>query len=254
MPISDSNLESTPLLKARGLRKVYPGVTALAHLDLEVNAGEVVGLLGTNGAGKTTALRMMAAILTPTSGTVEVCGYDGNTHALDVRKNLGFLSGDTANYRRLTPRELLRYFGQLHGMDESLIKERTDELIFRLDMADFADRQCQTLSSGQQQRTSIARTLIHNPPLLILDEPTNALDVVSGRSIIDAIRHAREENRGVIFSTHIMSEAEYLCDRIYVIHGGRVCAQGTLEQLRAQANGNNLTEIFLDLIGEKTSW
>jgi sodium transport system ATP-binding protein len=242
--------EEKVLLRACGLRKEYPRVVAVDHLDLHVGRGEVVGLLGTNGAGKTTALRMMAAILTPTHGHVEVCGHNSVTDPLKVRGCLGFLSGDTALYRRLTPRELLNYFGELHGMSPKAITERTEFLIERLDIGDFADRQCQNLSSGQRQRTSIARTLMHDPPLLILDEPTNALDVVSGRTIIDAIRHARNEGRGVIFSTHVMSEAEYLCDRIYVINQGRIHAHGTIDELRSKTDGDNLTEIFLNLIGE----
>jgi sodium transport system ATP-binding protein len=242
--------ESDILLEAAALRKEYPRVVALDHLDLEVRAGEVVGLLGPNGAGKTTALRMFASILTPTSGRAAVCGFDTSTDALKAKQQLGFLSGDTALYKRMSPRETLRYFGRLHDMEDALIESRSAALIERLDMGDFVDRHCETLSTGQQQKANIARTLVHDPPVLILDEPTVSLDIVTGSFILETIRRARAEGKAVLFSTHIMSEAEYLCDRIVVIHKGRVCAAGTRDELRARTGAVSLAEAFLQLVGE----
>jgi sodium transport system ATP-binding protein len=246
MPASDQSTE--PFLLAEGLRKEYGDVLALKELNLEVYPGEVVGLLGPNGAGKTTALRMLAAILTPTAGHASVCGNDTRRKPLEAKKKLGFLSGDTALYKRLTPRELLLYFGRLHDMSDADIATRSDELIEQLGMGDFADRYCSTLSSGQQQKANIARTLVHDPPVLILDEPTTALDIVTGKFIMDAIQQARADGRAILFSTHIMSEAEYLCDRIALIHQGEIRGQGTLDELREQTGKPNLTEVFLDFI------
>lgn len=237
-----------PLLVADALRKTYGPVEALTRLDLAVNGGEVVGLLGPNGAGKTTSLRMLAGILTPTSGRATICGFEASRDPLKVKQHLGFLSGDTALYKRLTPREILAFFGKLHELDDATIRQRSVELIRDLAMESFADRPCGTLSSGQQQKANIARTLVHNPPVLILDEPTTALDIVTGRFILDSIRRAREEGRAVLFSTHIMGEAEYLCDRIVLMHQGVVCAQGSLGELQAQTGLTSLTDIFLSLI------
>jgi sodium transport system ATP-binding protein len=242
-----------PFLLAEGLRKEYGDVVALKELNLAVHPGEVVGLLGPNGAGKTTALRMLAAILTPTAGRASVCGNDTRRKPLEAKKNLGFLSGDTALYKRLTPRELLFYFGRLHDMKDADIATRSDELIEQLGMGDFADRYCSTLSSGQQQKANIARTLLHDPPVLILDEPTTALDIVTGKFIMDAIQQAKADRRAILFSTHIMSEAEYLCDRIALIHQGEIRGQGTLDELREETGKANLTEIFLDFIGEDST-
>lgn len=244
----DDTTKSKVLLEAHGLRKDYQRVTALQHLDLHVRGGEVVGLLGPNGAGKTTALRMLAAILTPSAGTAAVCGFDTRTHSLQAKQNLGFLSGDTALYKRMSPRETLAYFGRLHDMTEESIATRSDELIERLDMKDFADRYCESLSTGQQQKANIARTLIHDPPVLILDEPTVSLDIVTGGFILEAVRQARAEGKAVLFSTHIMSEAEYLCDRIVVIHQGQVRATGTHQELVARTRSEGLTQAFLQLI------
>lgn len=239
-----------PYLVAEAISKHYPGVQALKRLDLEVAPGEVVGLLGPNGAGKTTSLRILAGILTPTSGRASICGHDTAREPLLVKQRLGFLSGDTALYKRLSPREVLQFFGRLHAITEPVIRERSERLIEQLKMEDFADRPCGTLSSGQQQKANIARTLIHDPPVLILDEPTTALDVITGKFILDAITQARADGRAVLFSTHIMSEAEYLCDRIVLIHQGVVRAQGTLAELHELTGQSSLTDVFLHQIGE----
>jgi sodium transport system ATP-binding protein len=210
-----------------------------------VHAGEVVGLLGPNGAGKTTTLRMLAGILTPDEGSVEVCGIDVHARPLDAKRRLGFLSGDTHLYQRLTPVEVFRYFGTLYDLPEPRIRERVQALVAELEMASFKDRPCSTLSSGQKQRANIARAFLHDPDLLILDEPTTALDVISGQFVVQAILRKRAEGKAVLFSTHIMSEAEYLCDRIALVHGGRIIDQGPLADLLARSGQQNLTDAFL---------
>ena len=240
----DGNAKAVALA-AEGLVKQFDTVTAVNGVSLQVHAGEIVGLLGPNGAGKTTALRMLAGILTPTAGRVSVNGLDLHAHPLAAKRHIGFLSGDTQLYHRLTPREVLRYFGRLYGMADSTLTDRIEQLMSELEMGSFADRPCRTLSTGQKQRANIARAFLHHPGVLMLDEPTAALDVISGHFISQAIRRERASGRAVLLSTHIMSEAEYLCDRIYLLHEGCITSHGTLAEILAQAGCANLTEAFL---------
>lgn len=238
-------IEQKPLV-ADGLVKHFGDKVAVAKLDLDVGAGEVVGLLGPNGAGKTTALRMLAGILKPTQGRVLVAGVDLAEKPLEGKAQMGFLSGDTQLYQRLSPRETLLYFGRLYGLSETQLAARIDTLVADLEMKGFVDQACGTLSTGQKQRANIARAFLHEPAVLILDEPTNALDILSGRFIVESIRKQRAAGRAILFSTHIMSEAEYLCDRIAFIHEGRVADVGDVPGLCARANqAKNLTDAFL---------
>jgi sodium transport system ATP-binding protein len=233
------------VLVARGLTRSFGAVRAVEDVSLTVRGGEVVGLLGPNGAGKTTTLRMLAGILTPDEGTVRVGGVDVHADPLSAKRRLGFLSGDTHLYQRLTPVEVLEYFGTLYSVAEETLGPRIAALVDELEMQSFKDRPCSTLSSGQKQRANIARAFLHDPDLLILDEPTTALDVVSGQFVAEAIRRKRDEGRAVLFSTHIMSEAEYLCDRIALMHAGRIIDEGPLVDLLDRANQKNLTDAFL---------
>ena len=234
------------MIAAEHLTKRYGAVTAAEDVSFRVAPGEVVGLLGPNGAGKTTILRMLAGILTPSDGSASVGGVDTRDSAFEVKRKLGFLSGDTALYQRLTPREVLRYFGRLHGMADAEIAARTARLVEELRMADFADRRCATLSSGQKQKTNIARAFLHDPPALILDEPTATLDIVTGRFLLEAIALARAAGKAVLFSTHVMGEAEYLCDRVLLLYRGRIIDEGTVADLCARAgDAKTLTEAFL---------
>lgn len=235
----------TAMLLAQDLQKQFGAVTAVQSVSLEVQPGEVVGLLGPNGAGKTTTLRMLTGVLSPTAGQVMVRGWDVRAQPLEAKRCIGFLSGDTQLYQRLTPREVLRYFGRLYGMTESSLALRIAALIADLEMSSFADRPCRTLSSGQKQRANIARALLHQPDVLMLDEPTAALDVVSGQFIHEAILRERAAGRAILFSTHFMNEAERLCDRIYLLHEGRIADHGTLTDLLARSGSDNLTDAFL---------
>jgi len=246
-------MEQKPLV-AEGLAKHFGDKVAVVRLDLDVGAGEVVGLLGPNGAGKTTALRMLSGILKPTQGRVLVGGVDLAEKPLEGKSRIGFLSGDTQLYQRLSPRETLYYFGRLYGLAESHLEKRISTLIGDLEMKSFVDQPCATLSTGQKQRANIARAFLHEPSVLILDEPTNALDILSGRFIVESIRKERAAGRAILFSTHIMSEAEYLCDRIAFIHEGRVVDVGDVPALRERAgHAKNLTDAFLYHVEKSSS-
>jgi len=237
-------------LCAHDVVKRFGSVTAADHVSLGVRRGEVVGLLGPNGAGKTTMLRMLAGIITPTEGEIHLNGLPVHPQSLAAKQRIGFLSGDTQLYQRLTPREVLFYFGRLYQMDEARLARRVEQLIAELEMSKFASRLCRTLSSGEKQRANIARAFLHEPDVLILDEPTVALDVVSGQFIVEAIRRERAAGRAILFSTHIMSEAEYLCDRIYLLHQGRIIDSGTQAEILAKAGASNLTDAFLKYVRE----
>jgi sodium transport system ATP-binding protein len=228
--------------KKRGTVHAVNGLSFVAH------PGEIFGLLGSNGAGKTTTLRMLATILRPTSGRAAVAGFDVVSQPADVRRNIGFLSGDMGFYHRLTAREVLTFFGSINGLDAAAVKRRVDELIEQFGMSGFADSRGDALSTGMRQRAAIARTVVHDPPVLILDEPTSGLDVPTAQTIEKFILDARVAGKCIVLSTHVMEEAEYLCDRIAVVHEGLLRAIGTMDELRARTGKVRLREIFLDLI------
>jgi sodium transport system ATP-binding protein len=209
----------------------------------------VVGLLGPNGAGKTTTLRMLAGLITPSSGAAKVCGIDVASDPLAARRRLGFMTASTGLYARLTPREVLRTFGRLYGMAEEVLTRRIDALIAELELADFADQRCGTLSSGQKQRASIARAIVHSPDAYVLDEPTAALDPLASNAILELVRRVRGEGRAVLFSTHRMEEADYLCDRVVFLRAGRVVGEGSPQQLREASGQPTLTGAFLHYAG-----
>lgn len=222
---------------------------AVDRISFEVLAGEVFGLLGPNGAGKTTTLRLIGTLLKPTSGTAMVNGFDVNREPGKVREQIGFLSGDMGLYARLTPREILDFFGKLNSMDTPRRVKRIGELLSLFEMQSFADVRTDKLSTGMKQKTAIARTMLHDPPVLILDEPSSGLDVPTARTIEKAIMDAKRAGKCIVYSTHVMEEAEYLCDRIGVISDGRMKMIGTMDELRAATGKQRLREIFLDLLG-----
>jgi sodium transport system ATP-binding protein len=237
------------MIQVSGLSKTFSGTRqAVDHVSFEVQAGEVFGLLGPNGAGKTTTLRMLATLLKPSSGTATLNGFEVTQQPEKVREQIGFLSGDMGLYGRLTPLEILNFFGELNGMDAARRSSRIQFLIALLDMKSFAGVRTDKLSTGMKQKTAIARTLLADPPVLILDEPTSGLDVPTARTIETAIMDAKKAGKSVLYSTHVMEEAEYLCDRIGVISDGKLKMTGTMEELRAATGKQRLREIFLDLL------
>jgi sodium transport system ATP-binding protein len=223
-------------------------IRAVDSISFRCEPGKIYGLLGANGAGKTTTLRMLATILEPTEGTAVICGHDVVEEPEKVRANVGFLSTATALYPRLTARELVLYFGRLNGLDESILRQRVDRIFDRLDMNGFRDRWCDKLSTGMKQKTSIARTLVHDPAVMIFDEPTLGLDIMTARTITEFIRECRSLGKTVIFSTHIMSEVEKLCDVIGIVQNGKLLAEGTLAQLREKSGQQDLEEIFVKVV------
>jgi sodium transport system ATP-binding protein len=240
------------LVQALGLGKTYRGAkgvrtVAAADISFSCHEGEVFGLLGPNGAGKTTTLRMLSTVLSPTTGTARIAGHDVVREPDRVRASIGFLSGNTGLYPRLTPRETLRYFGRLYSLDRDRLESRIAELARMLDMEAFLDRRCDALSTGMKQKVNVARTVLHDPRVLVLDEPTSGLDVLASRTIIDFVRSCRQQGKCVVFSTHIMAEVARLCDRLAIIHKGRVQFLGTLAEFR-QSSGDDLEEAFLRVL------
>jgi sodium transport system ATP-binding protein len=241
------------LITVTSLSKTFYGpkrsvVKAVDGVTFDCSPGEIFGLLGANGAGKTTLLRMLSTVISPTAGHASVAGFDIEKQPAEVRMSIGFLSTTTALYQRLTAREVIRYFGQLHGIEKRRLKERTDEVIELLGISEYANRLCDKLSTGQKQRVGLARTILHDPPVLFFDEPTAGLDVLASQTVMEFIEGRREAGKTVVFSTHIMSEAERLCDRIAVIHNGQLAAIGTLDELRTMTGQDRLEAVFLDLV------
>ena len=224
-------------------------IRAADDISFRVEPGQIYGLLGANGAGKTTTLRLLATLLQPTSGSATIAGFDVVRDAQKVRANVGFLAASTALYGRLTAREMIAYFGQLNGLSDADIRTRTKRIADELDMHEFLDRRCEKFSTGMKQKTSIARTLIHDPAVMIFDEPTLGLDVMTARAIVKFVRDCRNRGKTVIYSTHVMSEVEKLCDTIGIIHDGKLLAEGTLAGLRAAHGEQDMEEIFVKIVG-----
>jgi len=241
------------MIRAESLTKVFnPGrgkvVEAVREASFAVARGEIFGLMGPNGAGKTTLLRMLGTIITPTSGYCLVGGLRADEQPEEVRRQIGFLSGNTKLYGRLTGREMLRYFGRLYGMEEERIKDKIEELAGLLEMGSFLDRKCEGYSTGQAQKVSIGRVILHDPAVLILDEPTLGLDIMTSRTILDFVLEAKGRGHSIIFSTHYVTEAEMMCDRMGFIHQGRIMVQGTQEMILQETQKDNLKDAFLSLV------
>ena len=241
------------MIEAQELTKTFRDrkrgeIHAVDRVSFTCQPGQIYGLLGANGAGKTTTLRMLATILQPSDGTARVAGFDVVEQPERVRANVGFLSTATALYGRLTARETVEYFGRLNGLNGGALRQRIEELFKLLEIGEFADRRCDKLSTGMKQKVSIARTLVHDPPVMIFDEPTVGLDVMTARTIVGFIRDCRTRGKTVIFSTHVMSEAEKLCDTIGILHDGRLLAEGTLAELRQRSSLTDLEDIFVHTV------
>jgi len=243
------------MIKVEGLAKSYKGtngiIQAVHPISFDVPSGSIVGLLGPNGAGKTTLLRMLASLLKPDEGTATVCGHSLSKRPTALRKNIGFLSPSTRLYGRLTVLEALVWFGRIYGVSNP--KERAAELLDRLQLEAFAHHRCDTLSTGNHQKASLARAMIHNPPLLILDEPTTGLDVLVTEEVLEVLREARADGRTVLLSTHIMRIAEQLCDHFVVINEGQLLGKGTLEELQNLTGERYLEDVFRVLLRTTSS-
>ncbi len=239
------------MIEVHDLHKAFGEVKAVDGVSFDARDGEITGLLGPNGAGKTTTLRMLYTLMKPDSGQVRVDGIDAAVDPVAVRRRLGVLPDAHGLYKHLTARENIDYFGRLQGMEAALLAERRDALIQALDMADFATRRTEGFSQGQRVKTAIARALVHDPENVLLDEPTNGLDVMATRAMRTFMRKLRDEGRCVLFSSHIMQEVGALCDRIVVIARGRVAADATPDELREKTGEANLEDAFVKIIGSE---
>ncbi len=235
------------LVDAQGLQKRFRNFHAVKGVSFQCYGGEVFGLLGPNGAGKTTTIRMLTTILRPTSGTATIAGHDIIREPEAVRRVIGVLPENTGIYGRLTAREAVRYAGRLYGVHPEVLEGRVEAIFEALEMTPHLDRLTDTFSKGMKQKVNIARALVHDPPVIFLDEPTSGLDVISARSVREFVSRFKEDGRCVIMSTHVMEEAERLCDRVAIIAGGQLQAQGRLDDLKAQT-GLGLEEIFVQLV------
>lgn len=250
------------MIQAEGLVKTFTRTekknkktefNAVDGISLEIREGEILGVLGPNGAGKTTLLRMLGKLMNPTQGTVSILDDNGDeiTNEIEIKKRIGYLSGNTKLYKRLSGRELLLMLGDIYDLNPEDTKKRIDEITEVLNLSEFIDNRIERLSTGQTQRISIARCLVHSPKYYIFDEPTLGLDIISSKSIIEFMKKEREAGKSVLYSTHYMEEAEFLCDRIIMVHKGRVIAKGTPDELKQKTKTGNLRDTFLSLINEQ---
>jgi sodium transport system ATP-binding protein len=242
------------MIETRNLTKIFHDkkrgeIRAVDDVSFTCRPGQIYGLLGANGAGKTTTLRLLATLLKPTSGGAMVAGFSTADDPGRVRASVGFLATSTALYGRLTARETIAYFGRLNGLADEQIATRTRELAAALGLGEFLDRRVEKYSTGMKQKTSIARTLIHDPAVLIFDEPTVGLDVMAARTIVRFVRECRARGKTVIYSTHVMSEVEKICDVVGIIHHGRLVAEGSLDELRQRYGEQEMEEIFIRAVG-----
>jgi len=241
------------MIHVDGLVKHYADMrrgqfVALGGISFHAKPGQIFGLLGPNGAGKTTALRILGTMLRPTAGTATVNGYDVLTQPSQVRHHIGFMSANTAVYDRMTAWEMVEYFGRLYGIAKEELNERMEILFERLKMNDIRDLLGAKMSTGMKQKVSIARAIVHDPPVLIFDEATAGLDVLVARALLNTVAELRDHGKCILFSTHIMREAEKLCDRVAIVHRGQLLAEGTLESLREEYEEPDLEELFFQLI------
>ncbi|MDO9576898.1 MAG: ATP-binding cassette domain-containing protein [Candidatus Cloacimonadales bacterium] len=245
------------MIEVKNLTKIFlqkngEELFAVNDLSFIVQKGEIVVLLGVNGAGKTTCMRMLSTVLKPNSGTATVEGFDILKQSQQVRANLGYLSGDTGLYSRLTARETITYFGRLYDVDEPKIKSRILEMADLLDMHNFLDKKIDLLSTGMKQKVSIARSIVHDPPVMIFDEPTAGLDILTAKNIVNFIHNCKENGKCVLFSTHIMREAERIADRIVMIHEGKILAEGSWDDLRTATQLHDLDDIFIHFVNNSS--
>ncbi len=245
------------MIRVLNLRRTFQNgsneIVAVDGLSFQVEGGEVYGLLGPNGAGKTTTLRMILGLLKPSSGDAEVSGFTVSKSPDEIKRRIGLVSSSAGLYQWLSPREILRFFGDLYGVPGAITEERSERLRELLDLTRFFDQRCSTLSTGQKQRVNLARALMHDPPVMLMDEPTRGLDVVGGKVIFDYIDHLRSEGKAVIVCTHRLDEAERLCDRFGLLFRGQIRHEGTLQEVQSASGHSSLNDVFLDLLQEPDS-
>jgi len=239
------------MIEVRQLRKTFNDLVAVEDVSFVARDGEITGLIGPNGAGKTTTLRILYTLMQPDKGVALVDGFDTSQQPQEVQRRIGVLPDNRGLYPRLTGREHVRYYGRLHGMEKRRLEAEIDELVATLHMEDVADRRAKGFSKGQTLKVALARALVHRPHNVMLDEPTNGLDVASSRSVRDLVRRIRDEGRCVLFSSHIMTEVQALCDRIIVMGHGRIVATGTPDELRERTGEADLEEIFVAIANEE---
>lgn len=226
-------------------------IKAVDGVTISAEPGQIFGLLGSNGAGKTTLLRMLSTVLKPTSGSAEVAGYDVIKNPEEVRASIGFMSTSTALYGRSTAKEVIEYFARLYGLSGKRLSERLQYVIDKLEIGEFQNQLCDKLSTGQKQRVSIARTIVHDPPVLFFDEPTTGLDIIVSQTVMEFVEECRTNGKTVVYCTHIMSEVERLCDRVVVIHDGVIKGEGSVTDLKQLTQTQSLEQAFLKLAGFK---
>ena len=246
------------MIHVREMTKTYADLSrgqfvALAGISLDAEPGQIYGLLGPNGAGKTTLLRILSTVLRPSGGSATINGFDVVTQPSPVRRQIGFVSTNTAVYDRMTAFEMVEYFGRLHGIDRDTLNQRIEAIFARLGMNDIREVLGAKMSTGMKQKVSIARALVHDPPVLIFDEATVGLDVLVGRALLEFVADLRDQGKCILFSTHIMREAERLCDRIAIINRGHILAEGTQEHLMQEHGQDDLEELFYRLISQNNS-
>jgi len=239
------------MIQVQDLSKSFGKVKAVQHVSFSAPDGQITGLLGPNGAGKSTTLRMLYTLLKPDDGTAKVDGFDVRQSPLEVQRRIGVLADARGLYPRLTSRENIRYYGRLHGLEGESLEKQIESLLVLLDMKSIADRKTEGFSTGEKLKVAIARTLVHNPKNVLLDEPTNGLDVMSTRAMRQFIHRLREEGKCVLFTSHIMQEVAALCDHIVIISHGQVTANGSPNDLRKQTGQENLEDAFVVAIGSE---
>lgn len=238
------------MLEAKGLTKKFKNTVVVDNFSFNVSKGEVLGLLGENGAGKTTTMRMLATMLKITDGKATICGHDVSKEPEEIRGKIGILfGGEVGLYDRLTARENIEYFAKLNGLSDDEAKKNIKALCDRLEMEEYIDKRVGKFSRGMKQKVAIARSIVHDPEVMLFDEPSTGLDVTAVRLIHEFILECKNQNKAIVFSSHSMSEVEKLCDRVVIIHEGKLLEQGTIEELKEKYKNNDLEQVFVDLIG-----
>lgn len=240
------------MISIQNVSKWFGKFKAIDSVNIEVKKGEIFGLLGLNGAGKTTTQRMVSTVFQPTKGEILVNGFNSKNDSSEVRKNIGFLPTEVGLYDRLTAREVIRYFGILNDIEENQINDKIDVILEKLSLTEYADKRCSKLSRGNKQKVAIARAIIHEPPVFIFDEPTSGLDVISSRAVLDFVKQCKEDGRTILYSSHSMYETEEICDRISIIHDGKILMTNSIKKI--QKEYESLENAFISIVKDEKSW